>query len=244
MQVRSVFTTIVLLVAAVIATNVSRADIVSIPLNNFESGLGSWTPSGNAQTGLYIHTVQLQPTDDTTTNFAAGGSQAASIGKSTGVLTSSVVDLSGGGASESLTIDLGFVWHNGSTTRRAFIDFSPDGGTTWFQMARMQTGSGGVVNKVASTGSVTITEGIAGAVTSGAINNGTLSATLYNGTAFGSNSVIRIRNLASAGADARLFIDNLAATSTIEIAGIPEPSSLALLGLGGILFGTGRRRRS
>lgn len=210
-------------------------------LNDFESGLGVWTANSVSSTGLYIHQTQLQPADDTTTNFAAGGSRAASLGKGGGTITSSLVNLSGGGASETLTIDLDFVWHNGTSTRRAYVEFSADNGTSWYTIAMMQIGAAGAsTNKVAYSGAVTLTEG-----TSSVTRTGNLSAptsftgmVTYNGTAFGSSSLVRVRNLASAGADARIFIDNLEVTSTI-----PEPASLALLGLGSLLIGSGLMRR-
>jgi len=195
---------------------------VGVPFTNFEEGLDPWTPNSVSSTGLYIHQTQLQPSDDTTTNFATSGTRAASLGKSGGTITSPTLDLSGGGASETLTINLDYVWHNGTTTRRCFVEVSFDGGGTWFGLANIQTG-GDVSNKVSYFGTVTITEGVSGANLSGGTFKSSNVPNLYNGTAFTNNTLVRVRNSASAGADARIFIDNIEVASSIEppISGTP-----------------------
>ena len=198
----------------------------SIPLNDFETALDPWVPNSVATTGLYIHQTQLQPADDTATNFAAAGSRAASLGKSGGAIVSPALDLSGGGDTESLTVDLDFVWHNGSTTRRAFVEYSNDGGTNWFTVAMMQIGAASAgSNKTAYSGTVTIKEGTSAVTRTGNFAAVTLTGHVaWNSSArFTNNSKVRIRNLASAGADARLFIDNLSVASTIvpPVAGDP-----------------------
>ncbi len=242
---------------SIIALNAVVALTATIPqsqaatvfaLNNFESSLGIWT-AGGTSSGRYVATSTLQPTDDTTTNFAtgtsgtnftSGGTGAASVGKSGGTLTSTVADLSGGGASETLTINFDFVLHNGSSTRRSYVEYSNDGGTNWFTLAMMQVGAASVANKISYSGSVTITEGSSTVTRSGSIASPNLytGAVSYNGSAFTNNSKIRIINQSSAGADARLFIDNLEVLSS---AAIPEPSS-ALLGVMGIMAILRRRR--
>lgn len=209
-----------------------------IPLENFESGLGSWTPNAVGNTGHYVHQVTLQPTDDTGTNFASGGTGAASLGKSGGIMLSPVFDLTGGGATESITFNWDHVWHNGTTTRRGDLELSLDGGSNWFRLATMQVG-GSRVNKAVLSASVTVTEGTNGAAISGDIlpqNAGTA----YNGSAFTSTTVFRLTNRASAGADARIFVDNLEVLTTVTV--IPEPGSFGLGLLGAVLVAGLRRR--
>lgn len=213
-----------------------------IALNGFETNLNGWTASG-ASSGRYVHQTLLQPADDTTTNFASTDNGAASIGKAGGRLTSTVVDLSGGGSSETITINLNFMWHNGTSTRRAFVDYSNDGGTSWFSLAMMQIGSAGAAaNKTSYTGSVTITEGSSSVTRTGNLAASNLASnagtTAYNGAAFTNNSVFRVINNGSAGADVRLFVDDLEVTTSIVI---PEPSTVLLGGIGALLLF--RRRR-
>ena len=215
--------------------------------DDFETSLGGWTAAA-ASSGRYVHTTALQPADDLTTNFATGtsgtnfttgGSAAASIGKGGGTLTSAVLDLSSGGSSETITVSFDFVLHNGTSTRRSYVQYSNDNGGSWFTVAMMQLGAGGAsANKVSYDGSVTFTEGSSTVVRTGAFAapvsfTGMLT---YAGAAFTNQSLIRIINLSSAGADARLFVDNIAVVSSI-----PEPRA-ALLGGIGLLLMLRRRR--
>lgn len=221
-----------------------------IPLNDFESGLGVWTAAG-ASSGLYIATTTLQIAGDTTTNFATGisgtnfttgGTRAASIGKGGGTLTSSAFDVSGGGAGESITINLDFVLNEGTSTRRSYLEYSNNNGVSWFTIAMIQLGAGQTgfaasTNKVSYDGSVTFTEGSSTISRTGSLAlpvsapNG-----FYVGAAFSSTSKFRVINNSSAGADARLFVDNVEVLSSI-----PEPRAALLGGLG--LLALLRRRR-
>lgn len=188
-----------------------------IALNGFESALSPWVANSIASTGRYIHTTQHQPADDTTKNFSSAGNGAASLGKAGGEIVSPVLDLSTGGTSENLTLSLSFVMHNGSTTRRSFIDYSRDGGATWFTIAMMQLGAvSASANKTIYSGTVKITEGSSSVTRTGNLDAVNLAGhTAWAGAAFTSNSKLRIRNLGSATADVRLFVDNLAVTSSI-----------------------------
>ncbi len=124
----------------------------------YESGLGIWTANAVGSTGLYEQNVSLQPASTTHNYSSAGGTHGASLGKSGGSITSTITDLSSGGVAESLTVNFDFQLINGSSTRRGQIQYSNDGGASWFGLARIQTGSG-ISNSTEYSGSVTITEG-------------------------------------------------------------------------------------
>jgi hypothetical protein len=190
-----------------------------IALAGFETSLSPWIPNSIASTGRYSSAAPklLQPTDDTTTNFAATGNGAASIGKAGGEIVSPALDLSAGGTNENLTLSLSFVLHNGSSTRRSFIDYSRDGGTNWFTIAMMQIGAAGAAsNKTIYSGTVRITEGSSTVTRTGNLDAVNLTGHApWAGAAFTNNSKLRIRNLGSASADVRLFVDNLAVTTSI-----------------------------
>jgi hypothetical protein len=183
----------------------------------FESSLSPWVPNAIASTGRYNHLTLLQPADDTTKNFASIGNGAASLGKAGGEIVSPALDLSGGGTTENLTLSVSFVLHNGSSTRRAFIDYSRDGGANWFTIAMMQIGAAGAgSNKTIYSGTVRIAEGSSAVTRTGNLDAVNLTGhTPWAGAAFTNNSKLRIRNLMSASVDARVFVDNLSVTSSI-----------------------------
>lgn len=198
---------------------------------DFDSGsLSPWTVNVFALTGLYQHNTLLQPAG--TTNYATSGDYAVSLNKGGGTMTTGSFDLTAGTAAESITIELAAEWLNGTTTRRTYLEMSLDGGTNWFWLATLQATNG--------TGSLTLTEGSSTVSRSGIMLTNNPSGTAWNGSAFTDDMVFRYRNLSSAGADVRIFIDDTVITSTIP-APVPEPSSALLGGLG--LLAMLRRRR-
>jgi uncharacterized protein (TIGR03382 family) len=209
---------------ALLASSATAATLIN---TDFESGsISPWTVNSVANTGLYQHNVQLQPTG--TVNYATSGDFAVSLAKSGGTMTSTIFDLSAGGLDESITLDLSAVWINATSTRRTFIETSLDGGTNWFWLATLQQDAG--------AGSLTFGEGSSSVTRSGIMRATSASTTAWDGSAFTDQMVIRIRNQASAGADVRIFVDDTVVSTTV-----PEPSAALLGGLG--LVALLRRRR-
>lgn len=213
---------------------------VIVPFNDFETNTTSWTLAGGAKSGHYFFTdpvSALQPTNNLTTNFAAGGTGSVRLNQSGGTMTTGLLPLGGGQGSETITVSLSVMFNNSSTTRRAFVEYSNDGGTSWFRLVRLQ-GSGAGQDGVAFSGSMTIQEGVNNFTFSGdSVFQTRVDGTAYNGSAFTNQSVIRVINVGSAGGDGfGVFIDNIQVTSSI-----PEPAS-AILGSIGTLLLLRRRR--
>ena len=224
-----------LLVSCIAFAGSTQAATV-LPLEDFESGLGAWTSTGGS-TPHYTHLGADQPGGNTTHNFASGGTGAVDLRKSGGQITSPTLALDTLG-SPDLTISIGYQVHNGSTTRRSNWELSLDGGTSWFNMGLTQTG-GGIANDTAGyTQTVTIVEGVSGGTIGGSGPHGSVS---YDGSTFTDTALVRFSNVGSAGADYRQFYDNIVITSTGG-ASIPEPTTTALLGLGGLALILRNRR--
>ena len=232
-------TGIVTLTAATLFAAGSAQAFTILPSEDFETSndLGPWTQTAGSVFYYNFTGAVDQPAGKDGINFASGGTGAVDLRKSGGEITSSVLTLDSDD-NPDLTIDLDYVYLNGSTTRRTWGEISLDGGTSWMGLFLMQTGSG-VANETSYGASVTITEGVAGVSlgdTSKTYNGG---QPLYDGSAFTDTTLIRFRNGGGAGADLRIFLDNIEVTST---AGVPEPGSLALMGLGGLMMIKRRRR--
>jgi hypothetical protein len=224
---------------SLIAGSANAATVLAIEDFETPDDFGVWTnTAGNA---LYYNFAETdQPSGDLTTNFSApGGEGAVDLRKSGGTITSPALTLDTYN-SPDLTINLDYTIFNGSSTRRAYWQISVDGGSNWFGLGLTQTG-GGVSNLISSGASVTITEGVSGVSLGGTLKSGNASGvSTYDGSAFSDNTLIRFTNGGSAGADLRQFYDNIEVTSTVVV--IPEPSSTALLGLGGLALILRKRR--
>jgi hypothetical protein len=237
------------LAAAFAMGSIASANAATIfAAEGFETDLGSWnvgsrgTVSGNNDTGLYDFntggTPVNGPTGQDASNFATTGDGAFRLENGNATLLSDLFDVSGGGAAESITIGLDLKGYRTQTTRRANVEYSNDNGTSWFRVATLTGGTGTLTN--AGSGQVTLTEG-GGVSASGSLSTSNLTSlpggTAYSGQAFGSQSLIRF--IYDTNNDNRsLFIDNLIVSTTV----VPEPGSLALLGLGGLMIGYRRRR--
>jgi len=223
---RTLHTLIGLSAFTLVAASSNAATLIS---TGFESGgLSPWTVTTGNNGGLYEFEQQLVPSGFAATNFASAGTFAAGVAKSSGTMTSDTFDLSGGGASESFTFNLAAEWVNATSTRRAWVEFSPNGGTSWFGLATLQQDTG--------AGTVTVTEGSTSVDRTGIMRPVNIAQPAYDGSEFTSNMIFRVFNGASAGADVRVFIDDTLVTTSI-----PEPSA-ALLGAIGFLALLRRRR--
>ncbi|MEJ6573257.1 MAG: PEP-CTERM sorting domain-containing protein [Akkermansiaceae bacterium] len=215
----------------------------------FESGLGAWsvgsrgTVSGN-DSGLYNYGGGTSPVNspDAATNYATTDDGAFRLENGFATVVSDTFDVSVGGAAESITISFDqTAGYRTQSTRRAKVEFSNDNGTNWFRIANFASSSSG-------SGSVTITEGGSythtGFLGTGNLNenlNGTGGTTLYAGEAFGSQSLVRII-FDNKNDNRSIFIDNIEVTTTAPFVAIPEPSTTALLGLGGLALILRRRK--
>lgn len=248
-------TTTALAIAVSAGTSASAHAATVFATEGFESGLGNWNigdtgtaPSANNDTGLYNFNTGGTPVntptgddthgnaDATLFNYATTGDGAFRLENGRAILFSDTFDLSVGGAAESMTIDLDLQRYRAQSTRRGFIEYSNDNGSSWFRVAMFTNGTG--------SGSVTITEG--GGITrsgslfsSGTQDIGTGIGVLYSGQAFGSQSSIRFIYNTTSNDNRSQFIDNLEVTTT---APVPEPSTTALLGLGGLALIFRRRK--
>lgn len=229
--------TLTALAAAAIFAGGAQAFTI-VPTEDFETlnDLGPWSQAAGS-VFYYNFTAGIDQPAGKTGNFASGGDGAVDLRKSGGTIVSQALSLDSD-ANPDLTIDLDYVYLNGSTTRRTWGEISLDGGSSWMGLFLMQTGSG-VTSENSFAASVTITEGVSGVSLGGTSKNYNGGQPLYDGSAFTDNTLIRFRNGGSAGADLRIFLDNIEVTSTT---GVPEPGSLALLGLGGLMMIKRRRR--
>ncbi len=166
--------------------------------SDFEGSLGSWTTAGGSAS-LYTYSSG--------TNLASTGTGAANLPKtSTGILTlTSALPLATSGYT-SLTISFKHKWLSGSSTRRGYVQYAPDG-VTWGNLAYVTSSN----TTVPAT--VTLNEGVSGAnaVTS---TNMTEDSGGYNGAAFTDTAKFRFLNTASAAADVRWYVDDVVITAT------------------------------
>jgi hypothetical protein len=231
-----------LAIALAVGTAASSNAATIFASEGFESDTGSWSTgsrggvSANNDSGLYNFnggTGVNSPAD--ATNFATTDQGAFRLENGFATLLSDVFDLSVGGTTESITISLDLKGYRTQTTRIAHIEYSNDNGASWLKIARFTGGTG--TTTAAGFGSVTFTEG-GGLSASGSLSTG---GATYSGEAFGSQSSIRfIYDNTNDGRSQ--FIDNLEVTTTAPFVPVPEPSSTALLGLGGLALILRKRR--
>ncbi len=196
--------------------------------SDFESGLAGWTLGGGAS--HYIHNTLNQPAPDPGHNYASGGTGAARLpGNNSTITLATTLNLTG---YTELTISLSDQFFNGSTTRRAFVQYSGDNGANWVFLGNWDTSESGG-NETIRNSSITLTPGSATpTVRTGNWHN---TASQYTGSAFTANSLIQIGfNTNNAGHIA--FIDDVVISGVI-----PEPTTALLGGLG--LLALLRRRR-
>ncbi|MFK7788487.1 MAG: PEP-CTERM sorting domain-containing protein [Phycisphaeraceae bacterium] len=232
-------TTLATLAATAMISSSAHAFTI-LPTEGFETlnDLGPWSQTAGSVFYYNFTGAIDQPSGKAGINFASAGDGAVDLRKSGGTITTTSALTLDTNENPDLTIDLDYVYLNGSTTRRTWGEISLDGGTNWMGLFLMQTGSG-VTNENSFNATVTITEGVSGVSLGGTSKTYNGGQPLYDGSTFTDNTLIRFRNGGSAGADLRIFLDNIAITSTD---GVPEPGSLALLGLGGLMMIKRRRR--
>jgi hypothetical protein len=192
--------------------------------STFEGSLGAWTYSGTAGGGLY--------TFSSGTNYASAGNGAADLPKNGGTITLTDALPLDTQSYTSITVGFNYVWLNGSTTRRLNLDYSADG-TTWTTLVYVTSGNGGAPGNP-GTLSVTLIEGSDHTI-SGA---GTIQNTAFL-PSFTDTAKFRFQDVGSAGADLRVYVDNITITGTPEY--VPEPRAALLGGLGMLMLL--RRRR-
>ncbi len=124
--------------------------------STFESGLDSWQVS--TQAGHYVHNVTNQPAD--TNNYAAGGTGAVRINGASRTLTIPAPLALATGGYTSVTVSFDDQFFNGSSSRRAQLQYSSDGGTSWFILGGWDTSeSPNGLNNSTRTASATLTPG-------------------------------------------------------------------------------------
>lgn len=238
-----------LAIAVAMGTVASTNAAVIFVSEGFETDLGVWsvgsrgTVSGNDDSGLYNYNAGTGVNSpDDTINYATTGEGAFRLENGFATLESSVFDVSVGGAAESITFSFDqTVGYRTQATRRAKVEYSNNNGTNWYRIANFASNASG-------SGSVTITEGGSythtGFLGTGSLNEnlgGTGGTAVYAGEAFGSQSLVRVI-FDNKNDDRSVFIDNIEVTTTAPFVAIPEPSSAALLGLGGLALILRRRK--
>lgn len=192
--------------------------------STFEGSLGAWTYSGTAGGGLY--------TFSSGTNYASIGNGAADLPKGGGTITlTDALPLDTQGYT-SITVGFSYVWLNGSTTRFLNIDYAADG-TNFTTLARVHSGNGGSPGSP-GTFSVTLLEGTDHTIS----GSGTILNTSFL-PSFTDTAKFRFQDVGTAGADLRVYVDNITITGMPEY--VPEPRA-ALLGGIGMLMRLRRRR--
>jgi hypothetical protein len=190
--------------------------------SDFEGSLGAWTISGGAT--LYTYS--------TGTNYATTGNGAANLPKSGGTITLTDALLLHTQGYTSITVGFNFTWLNGTTTRFLNVEYAANG-TTFVNIGKLTSGNG----TTGAYSSITITEGSS----VGAGTNINTSSFAYNGAAFADTAKFRFSDVATAGADVRVFVDNIVISGSPTYV-VPEPRAALLGGLGLLMLL--RRRRS
>lgn len=243
MKKRNILST-VLSGLTLVATQTSSSAAVVFAAEDFETDLGVWSIVGVGS--RYTLNDATQPTSTTdganTNNYAASGTSAARIRNGGGTTTpnsvvSSIFDISSGGVNESITISMNYEYYRGQGTRRGVVELSNDGGTSWMAIAGHQSSSNLYIDDPSLSGTVTIFED--GTRNSG--GNFTTSNTSPTSSIFTDQMQVRITfDRGNSDNGRTMYIDDLGVSASV--APIPEPSSTALLGLGGLAFILRRRR--
>lgn len=214
----------ILAIAVAMGSCVSANAVTILIDNDFEGSLEDWSATG----GTSYYTYGVLPDH----NYASGGTGAANLPKSGGGLTLTSGLPLDTQAYTSITISFDYQWMNGTTTRRLNVEYAADG-STFTVLGRLTSGNSGGNESIAS-GSVTLLEGTDHSVTGMSIQNtGFLPS-------FTDTAKFRFTDIASAGADVRVYVDNVLITGTPDF--IPEPTTFALLGLGGLALVLRRRK--
>jgi len=199
---------------------ISANGATTLVSSDFETGLGAWTTS----TGASLYTFSSGH------NYASGGNGAANLPKSGGTITLTDGLPLATQDYTSITISFDYQRQNATTTRFLVVEYAADG-TNFTELARRATGT----NQTVFSASITLTEDADHSVT-GDMN---LSNAAFL-PAFTDTAKFRFRDISSAGADVRSYVDNITITGTPDFI-IPEPSAALLGGLGALLLL--RRRR-
>lgn len=190
--------------------------------SDFEGSLGAWSTSTGAS--LYTYT--------TGSNYASTGNGAANLPKASGTITLTNPLLLDTQLYTTVTLSFNYEWLNGTTTRFLNIDYAADG-SSFTTLVRVSSGNGGTGGTPGSL-SITLSEGTDHSISgSGAIQN---TAFL---PAFLDTAKFRFMDTASAGADVRVYVDDIVITGSPTF--VPEPAA-ALLGSLGLLAMLRRRR--
>ena len=197
--------------------------------DGFESGIGNWSLPDPTPDEGEPQKASLYTYSGSGTNFATTGNGAVQVGTNG---KRSLVQLASGlnlGTNEatSVTISGDYIWSTTQSiqTRFFMIDYSLNSGTSWSHTEN--SNSGWIKIKTSAT------------ETAGDFTK-TLTEASVPGGAFADGVLFRIRGKADSGPTISVYFDNL----VIEGEGvIPEPGSLALLGLGGLLIARRRRDR-
>lgn len=183
--------------------------------SDFEGSLGAWT----ASTGASLYTY-----GGSGNNFASSGDGAANLPKSGGTITLTNALPLASQAYTSVTISFQYEWLNGTTTRFLEILYAADG-ATFTSLARVSSGNGGTGGTPGSL-SITLTENLDHTIS----GSGTILNTSFM-PAFLDTAKFRFTDNASAGADVRVYVDNVLITGSPDFI-VPEPSTALLGGLG------------
>ena len=212
-----------LCIASITVATISCARAATTLVSStFEGSLGAWTASTGAS--LYSYASG--------SNYASTGNGAANLPKAGGTITLTDALPLDTQAYTSITIGFSYEWLNGTSTRFLDIQYAANG-TTFTTLARITSSNGGTGGTPGFL-SITLLEGTDHTIS----GSGTIQNTSFL-PSFTDTAKFRFVDTASAGADVRVFVDDITITGLPTL--VPEPRAALLGGLG--MLALLRRRR-
>lgn len=195
-----------ILVTGMLAATLQAADVLIT--NNFDTGsLQDWTASGGAT--LYTYTSGI--------DYSSSTPRAANLPKSSGTITLTSPLLLASKGYTSITITFNYKWLNGTTTRYLNVEYAADG-VTFTKLASLTSG-----NQGSQPASITLIKNTDHTVVNMAIQNNSFLPSFTDTAKF------RFQDTASAGADVRVYVDNIVITAIPEYVEPPTLASAAIV---------------